>query len=241
MSIASNLDRVNQQIADACARAGRDPSEVALIAVSKTFPASSIAEAAACDQRQFGENRVQEALAKIAELPQHGIEVDSDIDLHLIGHLQRNKARHAGQFASVQSIDSVRLAEAISRRLERELPVLLEVNVGQEASKEGFAVCDVEDACTRIFSLPNLRVDGLMTVAPEVADAEEVRPIFRQLRELAERLSLSELSMGMTNDYAVAIEEGSTMVRIGRAIFGDRPSAPRPSAQTPAAPSGGPR
>ncbi|MXX81176.1 MAG: YggS family pyridoxal phosphate-dependent enzyme [Chloroflexi bacterium] len=226
VSIASNLDRVSQQIADACHRAGRDPSAVSLIAVSKTFPVSAIAEAAAAGQRQFGENRVQEALAKIEQLPSHGIEVNEDIDLHLIGHLQRNKARHAGQFASVQSVDSVRLAAAISRRLERELPVLLEVNVGQEASKEGFAVCDVSEAFEQISVLPNLRIDGLMTVAPEVADPEQVRPVFRTLRELAERLSLSELSMGMTNDYSVAIEEGSTMVRVGRAIFGERPSAP---------------
>ena len=226
MSIASNLDRVNQQIADACVRAGRDPAEVTLIAVSKTFPTAAIAEAAASGQRQFGENRVQEALVKLDELPRHDLTVNVDIDLHLIGHLQRNKARHAGRFASVQSVDSVRLAEAVSRRLERDLPILLEVNVGAEDSKEGFSVADVERAFEQISELPCLRVDGLMTVAPEVADPEQVRPVFHELRDLAERLSLSELSMGMTNDYAVAIEEGSTMVRIGRAIFGQRPSSP---------------
>lgn len=226
MSIADNLERVNQQIADACDRAGRHASDVKLIAVSKTFPATAIVEAAASGQRQFGENRVQEALAKIEELPQHGIAVNVDIDLHLIGHLQRNKARHAGSFASVQSVDSVRLAEAISRRLDRELPILLEVNVGEETSKEGLAVGEVEAAVEQISALPNLCVNGLMTVAPEVADPEEVRPVFHALRKLADQLSLRELSMGMTNDYAVAIEEGSTMVRIGRAIFGQRPVAP---------------
>ena len=219
MSIADNLRRVNEQITDACARAGRDRSDVQLIAVSKTFPREAIAEAAAAGQRQFGENRVQEGLAKLDQLPGLGV----DADIHLIGHLQRNKARHAGRFASVQSVDSVRLAEAISRRLERELPILLEVNVAAEATKHGFHVSNAADALEQIRTLPNIRVDGLMTVAPEVADPDDVRPVFRTLRQLAEQLGLSQLSMGMTNDYAVAIEEGSTMVRIGRAIFGNRP------------------
>ena len=220
--IAGNLRRVNEQIADACARAGRDPSDVTLIAVSKTFPVEAIAEAAACGHRQFGENRVQEGLAKLESLPALGVEAD----LHLIGHLQRNKARHAGRFASVQSLDSVRLAEAISRRLDRELPVLLEVNVAEEPTKHGFRIDQTTSALEQIRTLPNIRVDGLMTVAPEVADAEDVRPVFRALRQLAEQFDLTELSMGMTNDYAVAIEEGSTMVRIGRAIFGNRPEGP---------------
>ncbi|MYE06402.1 MAG: YggS family pyridoxal phosphate-dependent enzyme [Chloroflexi bacterium] len=221
MSIPDNLRQVKEQIAHACDRAGRDLSDVSLIAVSKTFPAEAIAEAWAAGQRHFGENRVQEGLAKLDQLPALGVEAD----VHLIGHLQRNKARHAGSFASVQSVDSVRLAEAISRRLERELPILLEVNVGEESTKEGFHVEEVPAALEQIRGLPNLRVDGLMTVAPEVADPEDVRPIFRRLRQLSDHLCLSELSMGMTNDYAVAIEEGSTMVRIGRAIFGNRPEA----------------
>lgn len=221
MSVAANLDRVRQRIADACARAGREHSQVTLIAVSKSFPFASIAEAAACGHRQFGENRVQEGLTKIEQTAQ----LEADIDVHLIGHLQRNKARHAGTFASIQSVDTVRLAEAISRRLERELPILLEVNVGQETTKHGFMVEEVATALEQIRALPRLRVDGLMTVAPEVVDPEEVRPVFDALRRQAEQLDLPELSMGMTNDYAVAIEEGSTMVRIGRAIFGDRPEA----------------
>ena len=221
VSIADNLRQVNEQIAIVCERAGREPSEVRLIAVSKTFPVEAIAEASAAGQRHFGENRVQEGLAKLESLPELGVEAD----LHLIGHLQRNKARHAGSFASVQSVDSVRLAEAMSRRLDRELPILLEVNVGQEATKHGFHVEETAEALEQIRTLPNLRVDGLMTVAPEVADPEDARPVFRGLRELAEQLGLSELSMGMSNDYAVAIEEGSTMVRIGRAIFGERPEA----------------
>jgi hypothetical protein len=222
VSIAENLARVKEQIADACERASRDPTDVQLIAVAKTFPAELIAEAASGGQRQFGENRVQEGLAKIEQLAALGI----DAEIHLIGHLQRNKARHAGSFASVQSVDSIRLAEAISRRLDHVLPILLEVNVGEEGSKEGFRVDEVAGAFEQIHGLPNLRIDGLMTVAPEVANPEDVRPIFRTLRQLAEQLELPELSMGMTNDYAVAIEEGSTMVRIGRAIFGHRVGGP---------------
>jgi len=222
VSIAENLRRVNAQIAEACERAARDPSTVRLIAVSKTFPTEAIAEAASYGQQDFGENRVQEGLAKLDQLPQLAV----DVDLHLIGHLQRNKARYAGSFASVQSVDSVRLAEAISRRLDRELPILLEVNVGEEPTKAGFRVEAVPAAFARIRTLPNLRVEGLMTVAPEVADPEDVRPVFRVLRQLAQQLELPELSMGMSNDYAVAIEEGSTMVRIGRAIFGSRSEHP---------------
>ncbi len=218
MSIADNLRRVNEQIDDACARAGRDPSDVQLVAVSKTFPAEAIAEAAAAGQLHFGENRVQEGLTKLDRLHELGV----DAEIHLIGHLQRNKARFAGRFATVQSVDSVRLAQAISSRLEGELAVMLEVNVAEEPSKYGFRPEEVKDALASIQRLSNLRVSGLMTVAPEVSDAEEVRPVFRKLRALAEELTLPELSMGMSNDYAVAIEEGSTMVRIGRAIFGSR-------------------
>ena len=223
MSIADNLLQVNDQIASACERAGRDRSEVTLIAVSKTFPAEAIAEAHTAGQRHFGENRVQEGLTKLEQLAELGV----DADIHLIGHLQRNKARHAGSFASVQSVDSVRLAEAISRRLERELPIMLEVNVGKEASKQGFAAAELDEALEQIRALPYLRVEGLMTVAPEVADPEDVRPVFATLRKLSERFELPELSMGMSNDYAIAIEEGSTMVRIGRAIFGNRGGDPR--------------
>ena len=218
MSIAQNLSRVQDQIAEACQRAGRDPSAVQLIAVSKTFPTQAIADAVEAGHTQFGENRVQEGLAKLDELDSLSITTD----IHLIGHLQRNKARHAGRFASVQSVDSVALAQAISRRLDHELSILLEVNVGEEASKFGFRCDDVPTALKEVQALPHLRVEGLMTVAPEVADAEDIRPIFRRLRELAQQTGLSQLSMGMSNDYAVAIEEGATMVRIGRAIFGTR-------------------
>lgn len=219
-TIAERLAAVQAEIAAACERADRDPAEVRLIAVSKTQPAAAIREAVAAGHADFGENRVQEGVAKLDEL------ADSSARIHLIGHLQRNKARFAGRFASVQSIDSVALAAAVSRRLDAPLPVLLEVNVAGEASKQGFAPSDLEAALREIAALPNLEVKGLMTIAPLAAEAEAVRPVFRALREMRDALAgergLRELSMGMSNDYAVAIAEGATIVRIGRAIFGER-------------------
>lgn len=219
-AIAERLAAVQADIAAACERADRDPTEVRLIAVSKTQPAAAIREAVAAGHIDFGENRVQEGLVKLDELD------DSPARIHLIGHLQRNKARFAGRFASVQSIDSVALAAAVSRRLDAPLPVLLEVNVAGEASKQGFEPSELEAALREIAALPHLEVEGLMTIAPLVADAEAVRPVFRALRELRDALAgeweLRELSMGMSNDYAVAIAEGATIVRIGRAIFGER-------------------
>lgn len=217
--IAQRLRTVQEAIAAACQSADRDAAEVRLIAVSKTVPAEAIGEAYAAGQRDFGENRVQEGLAKLERVAELGL---TDARMHLIGHLQRNKARHAGAFASVQSVDSVRLAQAISRRLDGPLPILLEVNVAGEASKEGLTTADLERSMAEIADLPNLEVQGLMTVAPLVSDPEAVRPVFRELCEWRDRLGLAELSMGMSNDYAVAIEEGATMVRIGRAIFGER-------------------
>ena len=216
--LAGRLASVRGSIAEAAERAGRDQAEISLIAVSKTFPVEAIEAAFDAGHGDFGENRVQEGLAKIEALQAAGTRI------HLIGTLQRNKARHAGAFASVQSIDSVRLAEAVSRRLDRELEILLEVNVAGEQSKSGFAPEDLAGALPIISALPNLDVAGLMTVAPIAADPEDVRPVFRRLRELRDGFGLRELSMGMSSDYAVAIEEGATIVRIGRAIFGDRPA-----------------
>ena len=220
LTIGERLEAVRAEIAQICERADRDPGEVRLIAVSKTHPPETIREALAAGQIEFGENRVQEGLVKLDEL------ADSEARIHLIGHLQRNKARFAGRFASVQSIDSVRLAEAVARQLDAPpnppLDALLEVNVAGEASKQGFDPAELESAYAQIAALPQLRVRGLMTIAPLVADAEQVRPVFRRLRELRDALGLPELSMGMSNDYAVAIEEGATIVRIGRAVFGER-------------------
>lgn len=220
MAIAENLATVRERIAAACGRAARAPEDVTLIAVSKTFDADAVAEAIEAGQRDFGENRVQEALPKIDAIAARGL----DARWHLVGHLQSNKAKAAaGRFAVIHSVDSLRLAQELSRRAHR-MAVLLEVNVAQEESKFGFAPEEVAPALSSIANLPHLEVRGLMTVAPDAGDAEAVRPVFRKLRELRDALGLRELSMGMSNDYEVAIEEGATMVRVGRAVFGERAS-----------------
>lgn len=220
VSIAENLCRVRERVATACERAGRSPDEVTIVGVSKTFPPEAIAEACRAGLTDIGENRVQEAQRKILPLESQGLHPR----WHLVGHLQTNKVKTAlGLFAIIHSIDSLRLAEALSRRAAQPVPVLLEVNVAGEASKFGLAPEEVAQAYRQITALPNLDVQGLMTVEPFVPDPEEVRPVFRRLRELRDELGLRELSMGMTDDFEVAIEEGTTMVRIGRAIFGPRP------------------
>ncbi len=222
MSIAQNLSMVRTRIASACARAGRSPDEVTLVGVSKGFPAEAVAEACAAGLTDIGENRVQEAEAKIAALASMSVRPR----WHLVGHLQTNKAKAAaGLFAIIQSVDSVRLAQALSKDASAPLTVLLEVNVAQEASKFGFAPDDVPDSLDAIRRLPNIDVRGLMTVAPQTDDPETVRPVFGRLRELRDQLGLRVLSMGMTDDFEVAVEEGATIVRIGRAIFGERTEA----------------
>lgn len=223
-SIAERAAAVRERIARACARAGRDPASVRLIAVSKTFGPEAVAEALVAGIREFGENRVQEALAKIpavAELAaQRGLPAPT---WHLVGHLQTNKARAAaGAFAILHGIDSTRLLQALDRAAAASTRVLLEVNVAGEPTKFGFAPEDVAGAVALAQTLPHIEVAGLMTVAPRAEDPEAVRPVFRGLAELARQLGLPELSMGMTEDFEVAIEEGATMVRIGRAIFGER-------------------
>jgi pyridoxal phosphate enzyme (YggS family) len=221
VTIAENITVVRQRIAAACERAGRSPDEVTLVGVSKGFPADAIAEAVAAGLQDNGENRVQEAAAKIEALSARG----TMPRWHLIGHLQTNKAKTATHlFAIIHSVDSLRLAQELSRWAER-VAILLEVNAAQEASKFGFAPKEVAAALSSIAALPHLDVRGLMTVAPLSNDPEAVRPVFRALRLLRDALGLQELSMGMTDDYEVAIEEGATMVRVGRAIFGERPRA----------------
>ncbi|MFC2019709.1 YggS family pyridoxal phosphate-dependent enzyme [Chloroflexota bacterium] len=218
MSIEDNIAAVKQRIAVACKRAGRSPDEVTLVAVSKTFGPEAIRTAHELGIRHFGENRVQEAAGKIRELSR----LEPRPTWHLVGHLQTNKVRKAvGIFDIIHSLDSVRLAEALSRHA-RQASVLLEVNMAGEASKSGFALAEVGPALEDISRLPQLEVKGLMTMAPWVTDAEEVRPLFRKLRSLRDSLGLEHLSMGMTDDFEVAIEEGATLVRIGRAIFGER-------------------
>ncbi|MDP2948286.1 MAG: YggS family pyridoxal phosphate-dependent enzyme [Chloroflexota bacterium] len=218
-TVADRLALVQERVARAAERAGRSPAEVTIVAVSKSFPASAIEEAAAAGIAHIGENRVQEAAAKIPSL-RH-----LPVTWHLVGHLQTNKAKTAlDLFDIIHSMDSLRLAEVLSHRAERALPVLLEVNVVGEAGKFGFSPQEALQAAEAVARLPRLEVRGLMTVAPltRLRRAEEVRPIFRDLRRLRDALGLPELSMGMTDDFEVAIEEGATLVRIGRAIFGER-------------------
>jgi len=217
--IGANIDQVRECIARACQRVGRSPEEVTIVAVTKTVESSAIATAFELGIRHFGENRVQEAEAKIGQLS--GLKPRPT--WHMVGHLQTNKAKVAVEiFDIIHSVDSIRLAEVISRRAERTIPILLEANVAGEASKSGFSLAEVEPALEAIARLPQLEIRGLMTIAPMVADAEQVRPVFRQLRSLRDSLGLKQLSMGMTDDFEVAIEEGATLVRIGRAIFGER-------------------
>jgi pyridoxal phosphate enzyme (YggS family) len=219
VDIRANIEQVNMRIASACQRVGRSPDEVTLVAVTKTVEPSAIETAFELGISHFGENRVQEAVAKIGQLS--GLEPRPT--WHMVGHLQTNKAKIAVEiFDIIHSVDSVKLAEVLSYRTQKTLPILLEVNVSGEASKSGFPPDDVASALATISGLSNLEVKGLMTIAPLVADAEQVRPVFRRLRSLRDSFGLEHLSMGMTDDFEVAIKEGATMVRIGRAIFGER-------------------
>jgi len=228
MSVNENIERVRERIRAACERSGRRSEDVRLIAVSKTMPPELIREAYAAGMRDFGENRVQEAAAKRQQLS------DLAATWHLIGHLQSNKARLACQlFDWVESIDSLHIAERINQFAApggRRLPVLLEVNLGREASKFGAEEAEVMRLAEGIGRLNALELRGLMTLPPFFEDPEEVRPYFRRLRELARRIedqnlpgvSMRELSMGMSHDFEIAVEEGATLVRVGTAIFGSR-------------------
>jgi pyridoxal phosphate enzyme (YggS family) len=221
--IEERLEIVRARIGAAAHRARRDSASIRLVLASKTQPSEAIRAAVRAGVRDFGENYVQEAIAKRAELADL-----TDIRWHLIGHLQTNKARTAaGAFALIHSVDSVRLAEALARaQPSPRTHALIEVNLGAEASKTGVApdgVAAILDAAAE-----KIEIDGLMTIPPPAANAEAARPYFAQLRELRDRLAmrsglaLSELSMGMTDDFEVAIEEGATIVRVGRAVFGER-------------------
>jgi PLP dependent protein len=235
VSIADSVARVQEQIASAAVRAGRRPEDVTLIGVTKTQPAEVVAEAVRAGLRHLGENRVQEAAEKI---PRVGalLEGAAEACWHLVGHLQTNKAGAAVElFRSIDSVDSLRLAEALSRRLthERELPILLEVYVGDDPSRPGLRPHEVDEIAGRILELPGLNLGGLMSVAPFGSTTEVARDAFRQVARIEKRLSVtyprvhwSVLSMGMSDDFQVAIEEGSTQVRIGTALFGGRRTAP---------------
>lgn len=218
-TIAANLERVRERVARACERANRSPAEVTLIAVTKTWPAVAVAEALDAGVTDIGENRVQEALAKAAELEAF----TPRPTWHLIGHLQTNKVRDAVRtFDTIHSADSERLLRAIDTAAAHPLDVFLEVNVAGEESKYGIDPREVANLIAIARDLPQVRLTGLMTVAPRASNPEEVRPVFRQLATLAREHGLPHLSMGMTEDFEIAIEEGATHIRVGRAIFGER-------------------
>jgi len=225
--LAANIAHVRNTIAEAAQRVGRTPEEITLVAVSKTKPVELVEIAYNLGVTDFGENRVQEALPKIAAFHPEGLR------WHLIGHLQSNKAsKVVGPFDYVQSVDSLHIAQTLNRHAGeygKRLRVLLQVNISGEESKEGMTATEAPELARQILALPHLEIQGLMTIAPLVQDPEEVRPVFRNLRLLRDQLraelpqcSWQHLSMGMTDDYIVAIEEGATIVRIGRAIFGER-------------------
>ncbi|MGH9398697.1 MAG: YggS family pyridoxal phosphate-dependent enzyme [Terriglobia bacterium] len=228
MSIQDNIARVQERVAAACRRAGRGVEDVRLIAVSKTFPAECIREAYAAGLREFGENRVQEAAAKVPVL------ADLNITWHLIGRLQTNKARRAGElFQWVHSIDSEALAGRLNQTRADDggrFTVLLQVNLGDEESKSGIDEREVLKTAEAVGQFSQLDVRGLMAIPPFCKNPEDARPFFRRLRELGGKIraarvpnvSMQHLSMGMSHDFEVAIEEGATMIRVGTAIFGVR-------------------
>jgi pyridoxal phosphate enzyme (YggS family) len=231
MCIADNVARVRERVAAAALRAGRNPDEITLMGVSKTFPVERIREAYEAGLRMFGENRVQEFADKSGALGDL-----KDAEWHLIGHLQSNKAAKAAElFGAVDSVDSIRLAERLNAAAEKAgktLPILIEINIGGEDAKSGVAP-DSEEFGRILIAAPlwrNLRVRGLMTVPPYSEDPQSARRFFRKLREIRDRIAsrrlhlveMDVLSMGMSHDFEVAIEEGSTCVRVGTAIFGDR-------------------
>jgi pyridoxal phosphate enzyme (YggS family) len=225
MNLAANLETIRQRIRAACGRAGRAPDSVSLLAVTKTQPPEVVQTAAKLGLILFGENKVQEAKAKIPLCP-------GNLRWHMIGHLQSNKCRDAVElFKMIQSVDSLSLAQEINKRAEqaaRTMVVLLEVNVAGEASKFGYRPEQLLAELKELNALPRIEIHGLMTVPPWSAEAEKARPHFRRLREIKAQCEqilgapLSHLSMGMSGDFEIAIEEGATMVRIGTALFGPR-------------------
>lgn len=225
--ISENIARVNARIQKACAKAGRASEEVTLITVSKTKPVSMLREAYDAGSRDFGENKVQELLDKLPQMPE-------DVRWHMIGHLQRNKVKYiVDKVYLIHSVDSVRLAEEISKEAVKkqvEVNILVEVNVAQEESKFGTTTEEAVALVETIAKLPCIHIKGLMTIAPYVEDEEENRVVFQKLKQLSvdieskniDNISMSVLSMGMTGDYRVAVEEGATYVRVGTGIFGER-------------------
>ncbi len=230
--ITDNILEVYDKIKTACEKSGRNPSEVTLIAVSKTKPFEDLCEAAAFGLTEFGENRPQEIRDKYLLL--QDTTYKDKAHFHMIGQLQKNKIKYVyDTTVLIHSIDSYETARAVSDFVTKKgvtVDILLEVNVGEEESKSGFSATNIKESIKDILALPGLNIKGLMTVAPYVEDAEQNRPIFRQLKQLmvdinsenADNISMNILSMGMTNDYEIAIEEGATHVRVGTGIFGKR-------------------
>jgi pyridoxal phosphate enzyme (YggS family) len=217
--IGHNIEILRGRIGRACSRSSRDVSEVTLIAVSKNCDSRAIRAALDCGLSDFGENRVQEAIGKYGELA----DARRQLRLHFIGHLQSNKAVDALQVVDIiHSIDTVRLATLMSEKAGSPVPVFLQVNLAGEQTKYGFSREELDRAVESISALRNIVILGLMAIAPVYNDAEEARPLFAALRGLNSAYGYKELSMGMTDDFEVAIEEGATMIRIGRAIFGER-------------------
>jgi len=224
--ITDNIEEVQKQVRETALRVGRDPAEIGIVAVTKTVPAERIREAVNAGLKVLGENRVQELTGKYPHL--------EGVEWHLIGHLQSNKFKYiADKVSMIHSVDSVSLAEVISRKmlaLERAMDVLVQVNIAEESTKYGITRDQTADFIDKIRNLPGIRVKGLMTIGPYVSDPEGIRPVFRSLRELAEEVKtigfpeveVKHLSMGMSNDYIVAIEEGATLIRLGSVIFGQR-------------------
>lgn len=228
ITIKERVEGIRERIAAAALRAGRDPGEVLVVAVGKTFPPSAIREAIAAGINDIGENRIQEARAKIPE-------IDAPCRWHMVGHLQTNKARLAVRlFDWIQSLDSVRLAQDLEKAgagLGKQVRVLVEVNLAQEPSKTGVTEGELFPLLERAGSFPHVRIEGLMAMPPYEPNPEAVRPFFQQLYRLRDEatsrfphLTVAHLSMGMSHDFEVAVEEGATMVRIGTAIFGERPA-----------------
>ena len=225
--VAENLAQVQKNINESCNKNNRDPNEVTLIAVSKTKPVEMLKEAYDAGARVFGENKVQEIVDKYDQMP-------SDVKWHMIGHLQRNKVKYiVDKVAMIHSVDSLRLAETIEKEAAKKaviVPILIEVNVAQEESKFGLKPEEVLPLIEQISDFSHIQIKGLMTIAPYVDNAEENREIFRELKKLSvdiaakniNNVTMSVLSMGMTGDYMVAVQEGATMVRVGTGIFGAR-------------------
>jgi len=218
-TIKANLQDIQDRIDRACSRSQRTPSDITVIAITKLVDASTLRTAYECGIKEFGENRVQDAEKKIRELS----DIKQNITWHMVGHLQSNKAKLAAElFDIIHSVDSVKVAQILDQHTPKPLPVLIQVNVSGEMAKYGVSIDKAPVLVDEVRRLSNLKIIGLMTIAPLVDNPANIRPVFQELRRVRDRLGLEHLSMGMTDDFEIAVEEGATILRIGRAIFKDR-------------------